>query len=316
LKKHILTLWDLDEVQANTIIKLALIYKRSKDEPVNDEDILYTKSIGLLFEKASTRTRIAFEVAINMLGGSAIYLNPKDTQISRNEPIKDTARILSAYLDAIIVRTYSQQMIEEMAKYSSVPVINALTDMYHPCQVLSDLMTIVEKFNTYKDLKIAWIGDGNNVANSWIAAAANFGFNLTLACPKNYMPTPEIIQKAQDSDKGNIYLTTDPIEAATDADIINTDVWASMGQESEADERKQIFQDYQVNASLVAHAKETVSIMHCLPAHRGEEITEDVLEGPKSNVWNQAENKMYLHKALLEWMFSGEDYAKILNIST
>ena len=316
MKKHILTLWDLDEVQANTIIKLALIYKRSKDEPVNDEDILYTKSIGLLFEKASTRTRIAFEVAINMLGGSAIYLNPKDTQISRNEPIKDTARILSAYLDAIIVRTYSQQMIEEMAKYSSVPVINALTDMYHPCQVLSDLMTIVEKFNTYKDLKIAWIGDGNNVANSWIAAAANFGFNLTLACPKNYMPTPEIIQKAQDSDKGNIYLTTDPIEAATDADIINTDVWASMGQESEADERKQIFQDYQVNASLVAHAKETVSIMHCLPAHRGEEITEDVLEGPKSNVWNQAENKMYLHKALLEWMFSGEDYAKILNIST
>jgi len=301
LKQNILTLWDLKRTDIDEIIQHALSLKINRIK-YSGHQPLTGKTIGLLFEKASTRTRISFETAMNQLGGSVIYLNPNDTQISRNEPIKDTARVLSAYLDAIVIRTYSQQLIEEMASWSRIPVINALTDMYHPCQILSDVLTIVEKRNTYADLNIAWVGDGNNVAHSWINIAAILGLNLTLACPKDYMPSSEIIQNAQKNGIGRIKLTTDPIEAVTGADVINTDVWASMGQESELAERKQIFQPYQVNQSLVNHAKDQVIVMHCLPAHRGEEITEDVLEGQHSVVWKQAENKMYVHKAILEKM--------------
>jgi len=299
LKQNILTLWDLKRSDIENIIQNALSLKKNRNKYVGYQPLI-GKTIGLLFEKASTRTRISFETAMNQLGGSVIYLNPKDTQISRNEPIKDTARVLSGYLDAIVIRTYSQAFIEEMAQWSRIPVINALTDMYHPCQILSDVMTIVEKFNTYSDLNIAWIGDGNNVAHSWINIASILGLNLTLACPKDYMPSANVIKRAQDNGIGRIKLTTDPIEAVTHADVINTDVWASMGQESELEDRKQIFKPYQVNHSLVNHAKNHVIIMHCLPAHRGEEITDDVLEGENSVVWKQAENKMYLHKALLD----------------
>jgi len=304
LKHNILNLWDLKRADIEDIIQNALSLKKDKSKYAGHYP-LTGKTIGLLFEKASTRTRISFETAMNQLGGSVIYLNPKDTQISRNEPIKDTSRVLSGYLDAIIIRTYSQELIEEMAKWSRIPVINALTDMYHPCQILSDVMTIVEKLDTYDDLNIAWIGDGNNVAHSWINIAAILGLNLTLACPKDYMPSPDVIKTAQEKGTGNITITTDPIKAATDADVINTDVWASMGQESEQEERKQVFQPYQVNQALLRHAKDQVIILHCLPAHRGEEITDDVLEGKHSVVWKQAENKMYLHKALLK---------KILNV--
>jgi ornithine carbamoyltransferase len=299
LKQNIRTLWDLKRIEIDEIIQNALSLKTNRNKYTGHQPLL-GRTIGLLFEKASTRTRISFETAMNQLGGSVIYLNPNDTQISRNEPIKDTARVLSGYLDAIVIRTYSQQLLEEMASWSRIPVINALTDTYHPCQILSDMMTIVEKLNTYADLKIAWIGDGNNMAHSWINIAAILGLNLTLACPKDYMPSSEIIQNAMENGTGKIKLTTDPVEAATDADVINTDVWASMGQESEMAERKQIFEPYQVNQSLVNHAKDKVLIMHCLPAHRGEEISEDVLEGQNSVVWKQAENKMYVHKAILE----------------
>jgi len=303
LKQNILNLWDLKRLDIDEIIQNALSLKKDRNKYVKHQPLI-GKTIGLLFEKASTRTRISFETAMNQLGGSVIYLNPKDTQISRNEPIKDTARVLSAYIDAIVIRTYSQEYIEEMAKWSSIPVINALTDMYHPCQILSDVMTIVEEFKTYENLNIAWIGDGNNVAQSWINIAAILGLNLTLACPENYMPSPEVLKKAHEKGTGKIKITTDPVEAVNNADVINTDVWASMGQESELEARKQIFEPYQVNHSLIKHAKESLIIMHCLPAHRGEEITDDVLEGQKSVIWKQAENKMYLHKALLEKMLN------------
>jgi len=306
LKQNILNLWDLTRYDIEDIIQSALSLKKDRKKFVGHQPLI-GKTIGLLFEKASTRTRISFETAMNQLGGSVIYLNPSDTQISRNEPIKDTARVLSGYLDAIVIRTYSQEIIEEMARWSNIPVINALTDMYHPCQILSDVMTIMEKLNSCVDLNIAWVGDGNNVAHSWINIAAILGLNLTLACPKDYMPSPKVIKKAQEKGTGTIKITTDPIEAVTNADVINTDVWASMGQESELDVRKQIFQPYQVNHSLLNHASDQVIIMHCLPAHRGEEITDEILEGHHSVVWKQAENKMYLHKALLEKVINNKN---------
>jgi len=299
VQQNLLTLWDLKRFEIDNIIQRALSLKKDRNQLLSYQPLI-GKNIALLFEKASTRTRISFEAAMNQLGGSVIYLNTKDTQLSRNESVKDTARVLSGYVDAIIIRTYSQTLIEEMARWSTVPVINALTDMYHPCQILSDVMTIVEQSGSYNSLKIAWVGDGNNVAHSWINIAAVLGLQLTLACPENYMPSSEILQKAMKDGLGNISTTTDPIEAVTNADVINTDVWASMGQEAEMAARKQIFQPYQINQALLDHAKKNVIIMHCLPAHRGEEITDDVLEGIKSVVWRQAENKMYLHKALLE----------------
>jgi ornithine carbamoyltransferase len=303
VKKNIRTLWDLTKSDCNQLIERALTFKRDRTS-FSTYRPLSGQSMGLLFEKASTRTRISFETAMNQLGGSSIYLNPKDTQLSRNEPIKDTARVLSGYLDILVVRTYAQRIIEEMADWADIPVINALTDSYHPCQILSDVMTVVEKLGSYKGLKFAWIGDGNNVAHSWINIAGILGLNLVLACPDNYMPYDEIIQKARQEGIGSIELTTDPVEAASDADVINTDVWASMGQETESEERKKVFKPYQVNASLVSHAKNHVAIMHCLPAHRDEEITDDVLESSNSLVWPQAENKLFMHKAILEALLS------------
>jgi len=303
VKKNIRTLWDLTKSDCNQLIERALTFKRDRTS-FSTYRPLSGQSMGLLFEKASTRTRISFETAMNQLGGSSIYLNPKDTQLSRNEPIKDTARVLSGYLDILVVRTYAQRIIEEMADWADIPVINALTDSYHPCQILSDVMTVVEKLGSYKGLKFAWIGDGNNVAHSWINIAGILGLNLVLACPDNYMPYNEIIQKARQEGIGSIELTTDPVEAASDADVINTDVWASMGQETESEERKKVFKPYQVNASLVSHAKNHVAIMHCLPAHRDEEITDDVLESSNSLVWPQAENKLFMHKAILEALLS------------
>ena len=306
MKKDILHLWDLNKDDCNQLIKRSLKFKKNKDSLMTYRPLI-GKTMGLLFEKASTRTRISFETAMNQLGGATIYLNPKDTQISRNEPIKDTARVLSGYLDIIVVRTYSQKIIEEMAEWASIPVINALTDSYHPCQILSDVMTVVEKFGTYEGLKVAWLGDGNNVAHSWINISAILGINLTLACPENYMPDPEIVRRAKQDGSGSINLTNDPKQAVKEADVINTDVWASMGQESQIEERKKIFQPYQLNKELVTLAKEHVAIMHCLPAHRDEEITDEVLEGPNSLVWHQAENKMFMHKAVLEGLLVNID---------
>ena len=220
--------------------------------------------------------------------------------MSRDEPIKDTARVLSRYFDGLAIRTFDQSTIEEFAKHATIPVINALTDAYHPCQVLSDLLTVLQKKRTLENLKIAWVGDGNNMAHSWINAAAELGLNLTLACPQDYFPDQNILDQAHKKNPDNINVTSDAVAAVENADVINTDVWASMGQEGEQKSRKAVFEPYQVNAALLAHAKKDVIVMHCLPAHREEEITEEVLEGPNSVVWDQSENKLHMHKAILD----------------
>jgi ornithine carbamoyltransferase len=258
--------------------------------------------LGLLFEKPSTRTRISFETAMFQLGGNVSFMPARDLQLRRGEPLKDTARVLSRYLDCLVVRTFGQEVVEELARWSDIPVINGLTDQHHPCQVLSDIMTVIEhKGQDLADLKVAWLGDGNNVSHSWIQAASRLGFSLALACPAGYEPDEEVLAAARADASAPIVLVDDPREAVGGADVVNTDVWASMGQEAEADRRKEVFAPYQLNGGLLSAAKEDVIVLHCLPAHRGEEITDDVLEGPHSVVWDQAENKMHMHGAVLEW---------------
>lgn len=269
-----------------------------------DRKVLEGKSLGIIFDKPSTRTRISFESAMLQLGGTPIFINAKETQMVRNEPVRDTARVLSRYLHAVAIRTYSQDLLNEFAAFASIPVINALTDLYHPCQVLSDLMTVIEYKGGYTDLKIAWVGDGNNVSHSWINAAAILGLNLTLACPDRYFPHPNVVENALQRKSGKIHLTSNPEEAVKDADVIYTDVWASMGQESEHKARMRVFEPFQLNDALVKLASKNVIVMHCLPAHRGEEITEEVLGGPFSVVWDQAENKLHMHKAILETLMA------------
>ncbi len=293
MKKDLLSLRDLERDEVLGLIARSLEIKRAGGRT---ERPLRGYSLGLVFDKSSTRTRVSFEAAMGRLGGQTIFLSRKDTQMSRNEPVEDTARVLSRYLDVLAVRTYSQTLVEEMARWSEIPVINALTDLYHPCQVLSDLVTVKEKMGSLDDLKVAWIGDGNNVAHSWINAARILGFNLVLACPRGYHPNPKVLKGSAE----NIRVLEDPAEAARDAHVINTDVWASMGQDEEKEQRLLDFQGFQVNESIVNLARPDALIMHCLPAHRGEEITADVLEGPHSVVFDQAENKMHLHQALLE----------------
>jgi len=298
MKRDLLTLKDLSRDEILYLIDRGLEIKRagrSVGAP------LQGYALGLMFDKASTRTRVSFEVAMGRLGGQTLFLSKADTQMSRDEPVKDTARVLSRYLYVLAVRTYAQALVEEMARWASIPIINALTDMYHPCQILSDLMTVKEKRGTLDNLKVAWVGDGNNVAHSWINAARILGFKLVLACPPAYTPDPVVMKGCG----REITLVTDPVEAVQDADIINTDVWASMGQEKERGKRLADFQGFQVNASLVSKAKPDVLIMHCLPAHRSEEISEEVLEGERSAVFDQAENKMHLHQALLEMLVIG-----------
>jgi ornithine carbamoyltransferase len=227
-------------------------------------------------------------------------MSAKESQLGRGEPLKDTARVLSRFVDAIVVRTFGQEVVDELAKYSTVPVINALTDLYHPCQILSDLMTVIEKKGNPEQLKIVWLGDGNNMANSWIELASVFGFPLTIACPKGYQPDPIILENARRQASQPITILSDPAEAVKDADVINVDVWASMGQEDEQDKRVEIFEPYQLNSSLLGLAKKDAVVLHCLPAHREEEISEEVLEGEQCVAFDQAENKMHIHKAILE----------------
>ncbi len=297
--KHLLTLSDLTRSDLEVFFERAVeLKKRQKQGTANRS--LAGKSLGLLFDKPSTRTRASFEAAMVQLGGTPLFISSKDTQMSRAEPIKDTARVLSRYFDGLSIRTFAQKTIEEFASFATIPVINALTDSYHPCQVLSDLLTVLQKKRSFENLKIAWIGDGNNMAHSWINAAATLGLNLTLACPQGYFPQKEILDAALKKNTAKIVMTTDPVEAAKDADVINTDVWASMGQEEQQAARRAVFEPYQVNSALVSLAAKDVIVMHCLPAHRGEEITEDVLEGPNSVVWDQSENKLHMHKAILE----------------
>jgi len=296
VKKDLITILDLSSEEILSLIDRAIVLK--KNYKAGTKYIpLVGKTLALIFEKPSTRTRVSFEVAMYQLGGQVVFLTKDVTQMSREEPIKDTARVLSRYVDAVAMRTYSQNLIEEMARWSNIPIINALSDKYHPCQVLSDLMTVQEYKGDLERLKIVWIGDGNNVCHSWINAAVRLDFTLYLACPKGYEPALDVLENAKK--RKNIIFTYDPIEAVKGADVINTDVWVSMGQEREQ-KTKECFFPYQVNSKLLSYAKPEAIVMHCLPAHRGEEITEEVIEGPQSVVFDQTENKLHLHKALLE----------------
>jgi len=283
------------------LFKRALELKKSHEKGVAGRPLV-GKTLGLIFEKPSTRTRISFEVAMVHLGGTPIFISTGDTQISRDEPVRDTARVLSRYLDCLAIRTYSQELLKEFAAFSTIPVINALSDQYHPTQILSDLLTVIEYWGGYSELKIAWVGDGNNVCHSWINAAAVLGLNLVIACPETYSPDKDILERAQGEGQGNIVLTRDPAEAVRDAKVIYTDVWASMGQEKELKRKKTLFKPFRVNSALLEKADKGVIVMHCLPAHRGEEISERVLEGSSSVVWEQSENKLHMIKAVLEML--------------
>ncbi len=299
MAKHLLTLWDFDKAQLAAYIARAIELKRETKNGTRHLQ-LAGKVIGMVFEKPSTRTRVSFEAAMYGLGGQVIYLSGKDTQLARNEPLKDMARVMARYVDGLVIRTYGQEVVEELGRYSMVPVINALTDLHHPCQILSDLMTVIEQKGDLEKLHIAWVGDGNNMANSWIQAAGRLGFRLTLACPAGYDPDPGILTAAQAATVQPIELIRDPAAAIRDADVINTDVWASMGQEDDLAARLSSFTPFQLNSELLAKAKAGSIVLHCLPAHRGEEITDEVLEGPQCVAFDQAENKLHIHKAILE----------------
>lgn len=298
MAKHLLALKDFSKDELIAYIDLALKIKQEAKAGTRHQ-LLAGKTVTLLFEKPSTRTRVSFEAAMYGLGGQVISLSSRDTQLARNEPLKDMARVMARYVDGLVIRTFGQPIVDELARHSSVPVINALTDLYHPCQVLSDIMTVIEKKRHIEELKVVWIGDGNNMANSWIEAASKIGFALTLACPEGYEPDAAVLQKARAEATRPITVVREPSEAVRDADVINTDVWASMGQESEQKERLKVFQPYQVNTKLVAAARADAIVLHCLPAHRDEEITEDVLESRQCVAFDQAENKMHIHKAIL-----------------
>lgn len=299
MKKDLLSVYELTLADFDKIFSNAARLKKALKEG-KPHASLKGKTLGMIFDKSSTRTRISFEVGMYQLGGLALYLNSRDTQIGRGETIADSARMMSCFLNGIMIRTYSQANVEELATTASIPVINGLTDLLHPCQILGDLFTIKEKKGTYEGLKIAYIGDGNNIANTWINAAARLPFELALACPEGYDPDARIMDRGMKEAKGGITLYRDPFEAANKADILYTDVWASMGQESEQEERKKVFKYYQINKKVLKEAKKDVLVMHCLPAHRGEEITADVIDGPRSVVIDEAENRLHVQKAILE----------------
>ena len=264
------------------------------------------QTLAMIFEKSSTRTRVSFEVGMYQLGGHALFLSSRDIQLGRGEPIADTARVLSRYVDGIMIRTFAQQTVEDLAGYGSVPVINGLTDLLHPCQVMADVMTMQEAFGRdVRGRKVAWIGDGNNMANSWLNAAYSLGLQVRIACPEGYDPDRDIFDRAKGA--ATVTIARDPAEAADGADVVTTDVWASMGQEEEAQERMRAFEGFQVNAAVMEAAAEEAIFLHCLPAHRGEEVTEDVFEGPRSRVFDEAENRLHAQKAIMiELMGGGE----------
>lgn len=300
-KRDFLTVWDLSSEEIENIIKRASELKAGKDA---NKCPLIGKSIGLLFEKASTRTRLSFEVGIYQLGGQSIYMNPHEIQLGRGESIYDTARVFSKYLNAIVIRTFSHNLLIEFAKYSSIPVINGLSDLHHPCQALADLMTILEKKGRLHSIHLAYIGDGNNVTNSLIEASARMGISMSIACPTGYEPDSNVLNKVQSKAKNNIKIVRDPVEAVTKADVVYTDVWVSMGQEKEALKKKRKLKKYQLNSKLLAFADKNAIVLHCLPAHRGEEITDEVIDGPQSVVFDQAENRIHTQKALLEFLLN------------
>jgi ornithine carbamoyltransferase len=296
--RHFLAIPDFSKSELLAVFDLADRMKRGDytDKP------LAGKTLGMIFAKSSTRTRVSFEVGAFQLGGHALFLSSRDIQLGRGEPIRDTARVLSRYLDGIMIRTYDHADVEELARYASIPVINGLTDLLHPCQVMADLLTVRETLGGWDGKVIAWVGDGNNMANSWINAAGSLGFELRLACPTGYRPNPEILERNRK--KTSITLTTDPREAALGAHVINTDVWASMGQEEEQDQRARAFQGYIVDSALMRAADPKAIFLHCLPAHRGEEVAAEVLEGRQSRVWDEAENRLHVQKAIMATLMS------------
>ncbi len=294
--KHLLKLMDLETKEIIEILNLADQLKYEKKNGIEHHH-LKGKTLGMIFQKSSTRTRVSFEVGMYDLGGSALFLSPRDLQIGRGEPLEDTARVLSRYLDGIMIRTFEQDEVENLAKYGSIPVINGLTDFCHPCQVLADLMTIREHKGSIKGKKLCFIGDGNNMANSLIVGGIKMGMSVAIGCPKTHQPDADIMKWANEN--GEFLCTDDIFEAAKDADVIYTDVWASMGEEAEAEERKKIFAGYQVNAELMSVAKPDAMVLHCLPAHRGEEITADVLEAHADEIFDEAENRLHAQKAVM-----------------
>ncbi|MDY0267091.1 MAG: ornithine carbamoyltransferase [Methanimicrococcus sp.] len=295
--KSLLSMTDLSLEDIYDILDLAEELKEKKRQG-KMTDHLRNKSLGMIFEKSSTRTRVSFEVGMNDLGGHAIYLNSNDIQIGRGETVEDTAKVLSRYLNGVIARVYSHDTLEKLAKNASIPVINALSDKEHPCQILADLLTIKEYKNKISDMKFVWVGDGNNVCNSLMLACAIVGMEIVVACPKGYEPAEEFISKTNELG-GVLTITNDPLQAAEDADILYTDVWISMGDEAEEEKRLKDFDGYQINEELIAVSKPDVIVMHCLPAHRGYEISAGAIDGPHSVVFDQAENRLHAQKAVL-----------------
>lgn len=300
--RDLLSIHDLSSEEVEAILALAEELKAMQKAGI-EHRVLAGKTLGMIFEKSSTRTRVSFETGMFQLGGQALFLSNRDLQIGRGEPIKDTARVLSRYLDGVMIRTFEHEKVEEFARYADIPVINALTDLLHPCQALTDLLTIREhKGKNLKGLKMAYVGDGNNMTHSLMYAAAKTGMNFVAATPADYAPDEAVTQRAQEDAKetgASIALVTDPFAAAKDADILVTDTWASMGQEAEHEERKKIFAPYQINGDLLAAADKRAIVMHCLPAYRGEEITDDIMEAFSDVIFDEAENRLHTQKAIM-----------------
>ncbi|MDX2184809.1 MAG: ornithine carbamoyltransferase [Gemmatimonadaceae bacterium] len=296
--RDFLSIRDLAPAELEALCRLSEAMRRGDyaDRP------LAGKTLAMIFAKSSTRTRVSFEVGTFQLGGQAIFLTPRDVQLGRGEPVSDTARVLSRYVHGVMIRTYSHAEVEEFARYSDVPVINGLTDLQHPCQVLADVLTMRQHLGRTAGTTVAWIGDGNNMANSWIDAAVQFGFALRIACPEGYGPDAAVLAAAAGAD---VRVVRDPAEAAAGAHVVTTDVWASMGQEAEQATRAEAFAPYRVDAPLMARAARDAIFLHCLPAHRGEEVTADVLDGPQSRVWDEAENRLHVQKAILAVLMGG-----------
>jgi len=298
--RHFLTLLDMTPPELRALIRRADELKAMRRRGESYTPLAH-RVLGMVFEKSSTRTRVSFEAGMVQLGGSAIFLSPRDTQLGRGEPIEDTARVLSSMVDIIMIRTFAHSTVERFAACSRVPVINGLTDSYHPCQLLASVQTFMEQRGDIQGRTVAWIGDGNNVCNSYINAARQFDFQLRIAAPEGYEPDAQALARGAD----HAELIRDPMAAARGADLVATDVWASMGQEEEQAQRQQAFAGYQVNAAVMAQAKPDAIFLHCLPAHRGEEVSAEVIDGPQSRVWDEAENRMHTQKALLEFLLLG-----------
>ncbi|WP_029511310.1 ornithine carbamoyltransferase [Marinobacterium stanieri] len=295
--RHFLTLMDMTPDELQQIVQRAIILKQMRNAGETYEP-LKNKVMSMIFEKASTRTRVSFEAGMAQFGGHAMFLSPRDTQLGRGEPVEDSARVISSMVDVVMIRTFSHELVESFARYSKVPVINALTDDFHPCQLLADMQTFIEHRGSIKGKTVAWVGDGNNMCNSYINAARQFDFQLNVACPEGFAPNADLVNR--NSDRVSIFES--PEEAVKGAHLVVTDVWASMGQEDEQKERIREFRGYQVSPELMDHAAEDAIFMHCLPAHRGEEVSEDMLEDPRSVVFDEAENRLHAQKALLEFL--------------